>query len=81
MKVLYITIMTICVLFLIIIYFTNIMYLGTQTMFFWSQNSRISVEIWLLLIIVVAFILWFSAFGLMTKLVNRKPKDFDEFDI
>ena len=81
MKTLYITMITICILFLLVIYFTNIIYLWTQPMYLWSQNTRVSIEIWLFLIIIAGFILWFATFWLITTLINRKPKDFDEFDL
>ncbi len=81
LKFIYISLIVISVLFLMVIYFTNIMWLWNQTMFLWSKEIRVSVAFWLFLIIVTWFVLWFSIFGLITTLINKKPKDFDEFDI
>ena len=81
MKILYIVLIAISTLFLLVIYFTNIMWLWNQVIFVWSQNNSVSFWTWLLLLILISFILWFSVFWLMTKLVNKKPKDFDEFDL
>lgn len=81
LKIIYISLIVLSVVFLIVVYFTNIMWLGNQTMFLWSKESSVSVSFWLFLIIIAAFIFWFSVFWLITTLINKRPKDFDEFDI
>lgn len=80
MRILYIVTIIICVFLLLIIYASNVMYLSIQPMYFLT-SSILSVPVWLLLIILLSFILWFSFFWLITTFVKKKPKDFDEFDL
>ena len=81
LKAIYIISIVISVILLMVIYFTNIVYLGNMQMFLWSQENRISVAAWLALIILVSMILWASIVLLLKSLVNQRPKDFDEFDL
>ena len=81
MKVLYIIIMVLCIIFLMVVYFTNIMYLWTQPLYLWSNKSTVPAAVWLLLLILAAFILWFSTFWLLKNIVKGKTKDFDEYDL
>ena len=81
LKALYIMTIIVCVVLLMILYFTNIIYLGNMQMFLWSQNNRISVAAWLALIILVSILLGASIVLYLKSLVNQKPKDFDEFDL
>lgn len=80
MKILYSIIIWICVLFLLMIYFTNIMWLSWQSMYLWSQSNRISIAAGLALIMLVSMILGASIVLLLKSLVHTRPKDFDEFD-
>jgi len=80
MKILYSIIIWICVLFLLMIYFTNIMWLSWQSMYLWSQSNRISIAAGLALIMLVSMILGASVVLLLKSLVHTRPKDFDEFD-
>ena len=81
LKAFYIIVIVISVILLMVLYFTNIVYLGNLQMFLWSQNNRISVAAWLALIIFISMLLWASIILLLKSLVNSKPKDFDEFDL
>jgi len=81
MKVLYILTIIICVIFIMVIYFTNIIYMWNQQMYLWSQNNRISVAAWLWLLMLISAILWASVVLLLKSLVNQRPKDFDDFDL
>jgi len=81
LKFIYIAVIIVSVIFLMIIYFTNIIYLWSMQLFLWSQRSHISLAAGLALIILVSMILGASIVLLLKSLINQKPKDFDEFDL
>lgn len=81
LKILYIIIIFCSAIFLLVFYFTNVLFLNTKDLVLLTKDNRISIWLWLLILIVVSFILGFFTYWLTQKLVYKKPKDFDEFDI
>jgi hypothetical protein len=80
MKWVYSIIIAICLIFLMIIYFSNVIWLGNMNMYLGSQSNRISVASGLGLIVLVSIILGASIVLLVKSLIKPRPKDFDEMD-
>jgi len=65
---------------LLIIYFINLVYLSSTSMFLFSSQSSVSLSFWLLIIIFISYLLWVLTVLLVKSIIKSKPKDIFEDD-
>jgi len=80
MKLIYLIITILSALFLVVVYFTNIILTQNYYIYLWSMKNSVSMATWLALIIIVSVILWASLVLFFKTISNRKVQDYEDFD-
>jgi len=80
MKFVYGFILVAVLFMLVVIYFTNVIYLSSTPMYLFSAKSSISTSIGLLIVMLLSIIFWSVLVLFIKSFFKSKPKDIFEDD-
>ena len=80
MKFVYGFVLFVILIMLVIIYFTNVVYLSSTYMYLFNTNSTISTSVWLLIIMILSVMFWAVLVLFIKSFFKWKPKDIFEDD-